>query len=190
MRKVDPSVVLFAGVSILYPFLAALGVRTLGPGWVLAGLMALLALRSALGLTRHAPGSLTIGLVLVVAALAAVALYDRDLSVRLYPAFMNAAMLLAFAHTLWRGPSMIERFARLVEPDLPDSGVRYTRIVTWIWVGFFLANGAIAAWTALYASWPTWTFYNGVVAYVGMGVLLLGEMLVRPFFRNAQRNTQ
>jgi len=185
MRKVDASVVVFAGVSILYPIIAAVAVRAFGPGWVLVGLFALVALRSLLGLARKVPGGLTYGLLLVAAALALAALYDRQLSVRLYPAFMNAAMLLAFAQTLWRPPSMIERFARLVEPDLPESGVRYTRAVTWIWVAFFIINGAIAAYTAAYASWETWTLYNGVVAYIAMGALFLGEFMVRPFFRRA-----
>jgi len=186
MRKVDPSVVLFAGVSILYPLVAALAVRYLGPGWVLAALLVLLALRSVLGIARKAPGGLTYGLLFVAAALALVSLFDRDLSVRLYPAFMNAAMLIAFGQTLIQPPSMIERFARLLEPDLPESGVRYTRVVTWIWTGFFLINGAIAAWTAVYADWPAWTLYNGVIAYIAMGVLFVGEMLARPFFRSRQ----
>jgi uncharacterized membrane protein len=185
MRKVDASVVLFAGVSILYPLFAAIAVRTIGPGWVIIGLLVLLALRSLLGLTRAVPGGLTYGLLFVAAALALAALYDRHLSVRLYPAFMNAAMLMAFAHTLWRPPSMIERFARLVEPNLPESGVRYTRVVTWIWVAFFALNGAIATYTAFYSSWDEWTLYNGVVAYVAMGALFVGEFLARPFFRRA-----
>jgi len=189
MRKIDASVVLFAGVSILYPIVAAVSVRAFGPGWVLIGLGALLLLRSLLGLQNKVPGSLTWGLLLVAAALAFVALIDPELSVRLYPAFMNAAMLITFARTLWRPPSMIERFARLMEPDLPESGVRYTRAVTWIWVGFFAINGAIAVWTALYANWTTWTLYNGLIAYVGIGALIVCEMLVRPFFRRA-RNTE
>lgn len=186
MRKIDVSVVLFAGVSILYPVIAAVAVRAFGPGWVLIGLVALLLLRSLLGLQGKVPGSLTWGLLFVAAALALVALFDRELSVRLYPAFMNAAMLISFAHTLVRPPSMIERFARLVEPDLPESGVRYTRAVTWIWVCFFALNGAIAVWTALYASWNTWTLYNGLISYIGIGALFVCEMLVRPFFRRAR----
>lgn len=184
MRKVDASALIFAGVSILYPLLAALAVRALGPGWVVAGLFALLALRAFTSLRQHVPGGLTYGLLFVAGAVAAAALYDRELSVRLYPAFMNAAMLVAFGMTLWRGPSMIERFARLVEPELPESGVRYTRAVTWVWCAFFLVNGAIAAWSALFASWSTWTLYNGVIAYIAIGALFLGEMfLVRPHFR-------
>jgi uncharacterized membrane protein len=186
MRKVDASVALFAGVSILYPIIAAVAVRYFGPGWVLLGLLALLALRGTLGLTRKLPGGLTYGLLFVAAALALVALYDRELSVRLYPAFVNAAMLVAFGHSLLRPPSMIERFARIVEPDLPESGVRYTRAVTWIWVGFFVINGSIAVWTALYADWNTWALYNGLVAYIAMGALFGGEMLLRPFFRRAK----
>lgn len=186
MRKVDVSVVVFAGVSILYPLIAAIAVRTVGPAWVLAALLALLALRSLFGLRQKVPGSLTYGLLLVVGALLLVAQFDHELSLRLYPAFMNVAMLLAFAHTLWRPPSMIERFARLVDPNLPERGVRYTRVVTWVWVLYFAVNGAIATYTALYSSWETWTLYNGVIAYVAMGAIFVGELLVRPFFRRAE----
>ncbi|MGH6952118.1 MAG: hypothetical protein ACREH4_14745, partial [Vitreimonas sp.] len=167
----------------LYPLLAALAVRAFGPGWVVLGLLVLLALRGLLGVKRGAPGGLTFALLFVAAAVALAALYDRELSVRLYPAFMNAAMLAAFAHTLWRGPSMIERFARLVEPDLPESGVRYTHAVTGVWCGFFLVNGAVAVWTAFYADWTLWTLYNGLIAYVAIATLFVGELLVRPFFR-------
>ena len=183
MRRVDGSALLFAAVSILYPLLAALAVRAFGPGWVVLGLLVLLALRGLLGMKR-APGGLTFALLFVAGAVALAALYDRELSVRLYPAFMNAAMLAAFAHTLWRGPSMIERFARLVEPDLPESGVRYTRAVTGVWCGFFLVNGAIAVWTAFYADWALWTLYNGLIAYAAIAALFVGELLVRPFFRS------
>lgn len=183
MPRIDASALAFAGVSILYPFLAAVAVRAIGPHWVVWGLLALLGLRAAFGLRHGVPSGMTFGLLVAAAALALAALYDRELSTRLYPAFVNAAMLTAFSVTLVHGPSMIERFARLAEPNLPESGVRYTRAVTWIWCAFFLVNGSLAVWTALYASWPVWTLYNGLVAYVAIAALLLGEMLVRPFFR-------
>lgn len=183
MPKVDASSLVFAGVSILYPLLAAVAVRTIGAQWVVLALVALLALRGLVGLRRRVPGGLTLGLLAAAAAVALAALYDGELATRLYPAFVNAAMLIAFAHTLAHGPSMIERFARLVEPDLPESGVRYTRAVTWIWCVFFLINGAIAIWTALFASWPVWTLYNGLISYAAIAALFLGELLVRPFFR-------
>lgn len=183
MRKVDASAVVFAGVSILYPVLAAVAVHTVGPGWVLLGLLGLVALRGMFGLQRGVPGAITYALLFVAAAMALAALYDRELSIRLYPAFMNATLLAAFGLTLWRGPSMIERFARLIEPNLPESGVQYTRAVTCVWCGFFFINGAIAAWTALYANWPLWTLYNGLISYIAIALLFAGEMLVRPFFK-------
>lgn len=185
MRKVDASALVFAGVSILYPLVASFAVRSFGPGWVVAALCVLLAARGLLGLKNKIPAALTYGLLAVAIGVGLVALYDRELSVRLYPAFMNAAMLIAFAETLVRPPSMIERFARLHEPDLPESGVRYTRAVTWVWAAFFAINGAIAVWTALYADWSTWTLYNGVIVYIAMGALFAGEFIVRPFARRA-----
>ncbi|HVZ99877.1 MAG TPA: hypothetical protein VG841_06140 [Caulobacterales bacterium] len=188
MRKADALTAVFVVVSILYPLGAAFAVRAFGPLWVVAALCVLLLARGALGLKRQIPLALTYGLIAVAAGIALVAIFDRALSVRLYPALMNAAMLAAFAQTLWRGPSMIERFARLMEPNLPESGVRYTRIVTWIWVAFFAINGAIAIWTAIYADWSTWTLYNGLIAYIAMGVLFAGEWVVRPFARRAAKN--
>jgi uncharacterized membrane protein len=183
MTRIDPVGVLLAGVSILYPLTAALAVRWLGAGWVVLALCALLLLRALLPTARRIPAGLTMGLLAVAAAMALVTLADKDLAVRLYPALMNAAMLAAFGASLVKGPSMIERFARLAEPDLPESGVRYTRAVTWIWVVFFVANGAIATWTALYADWGLWTLYNGLLAYIAMGLLAGGELLFRMLIR-------
>ena len=187
MRKVDASAALFAGVSILYPLLAALGVRHVGPNWVILGLLALIALRALPALRAKVPGGLTWGLLFVAGAVALVALIDRELSVRLYPALMSAAMLLTFAQTIWRPPSMIERFARLINPNLDEEGVRYARNVTLIWCAFFVANCAMGVWTALYADWPLWTLYNGLIAYIGIGILFFGEVLVRPLFRKNAR---
>ena len=39
---------------------------------------------------------------------------------KLYPVFMSLGALFIFASTLIRPPSMIERFARLAEPNLPE----------------------------------------------------------------------
>jgi uncharacterized membrane protein len=157
--------------------------RWVGPGWVVAALCALLVLRLVFTNLRAAPLGMTMALACVGVAMGLTALYDQSLSVRLYPVFMNLAMLIAFVVTLVRGPSMIERLARLMEPDLPESGVRYTRKVTMVWAAFFVSNGAFAAWTALYADWRTWSLYNGLISYIAMGALFGGELIVRHFVR-------
>jgi uncharacterized membrane protein len=176
-------VVLATVVTLAYPFLAALAVRRFGPAWVVLALVTLLVLRIVFGRGKAVPLAATVAMAVAAAALGVVALVDTNLSVRLYPVFMNAAALAAFGATLVRPPSMIERLARLHEPDLPESGVRYTRVVTFVWCGFFLLNGAIALWTAVAGSWQVWTLYNGLIAYIGMGLLLGGEWVVRRFVR-------
>lgn len=95
-----------------------------------------------------------------------------------YPAAMNLLMLLLFARSLIYPPSMIERFARLSEPDLAPAAVAYTRRVTQVWCGFFVLNGAIAAAT-VFATRELWALFNGVICYLLMGGLFAGEWLVR-----------
>lgn len=97
---------------------------------------------------------------------------------KLYPVGMSLGALLIFTLTLYRPPSMIERFARLVEPDLPASGVRWTRKVTRIWCGFFALNAMIALAT-VFAPMKYWIIYNGLLSYLFMGILLLGEYILR-----------
>ncbi|MDD4916151.1 MAG: hypothetical protein PHW13_14090, partial [Methylococcales bacterium] len=75
--------------------------------------------------------------------------------------------------------SLIERLARIQHPDLPPEGVIYTRRVTQIWCAFFVVNGGIALATALWSSIELWSLYNGLIAYVLMGILFVGEYLVR-----------
>lgn len=179
MARVEPSAAILAGLSILYPILAAVAVHVIGPGWVVLGLCALLVARGAFGFRDKIPGAMTWSLLAVAAMIALISFFDRGLAVRLYPAVMNLSMLAAFVATLVRGPPMIERLARIMEPDLPESGVRWTRNVTRIWIAFFAMNGAIATWTAFYADWRLWTLYNGVIAYIAMGALLCGEFVLR-----------
>jgi len=98
---------------------------------------------------------------------------------KLYPVFMSVGACMIFASTLIRPPSMIERFARLAEPDLPEAGVIWTRKVTIVWCIFFVLNALIALATVLFASMQIWVLYNGFISYVLMGLLLLGEFILR-----------
>ncbi|EOR09625.1 septation protein IspZ [Acinetobacter genomosp. 15BJ] len=97
---------------------------------------------------------------------------------KLYPVGMSLGALIIFALTLYRPPSMIERFARLVEPDLPASGVMWTRKVTVVWCFFFAINAMIALAT-VFAPMKYWIIYNGFVSYLLMGILFLGEYILR-----------
>jgi uncharacterized membrane protein len=99
--------------------------------------------------------------------------------VLLYPVVVNLVMLVVFGGSLWTAMPVVERLARLREPDLSPVGVRYTRRVTQVWCGFFIINGAIALFTVLHADIRLWTLWNGMIAYLLMGTLMAGEWVVR-----------
>jgi uncharacterized membrane protein len=89
-------------------------------------LLVVLGARIALPALQNVPISLGMALLPVLVAVAAVGAFDRPLAIRLYPVFMNAAMLSVFAVTLWRPPSMIERFARILDSrPSPERGPLY-----------------------------------------------------------------
>lgn len=95
-----------------------------------------------------------------------------------YPVLVNSVMLGVFSYSLIKPPSMIERFARLQDPDLPQAAITYTRKITKIWCGFFMVNGTISM-LSTQLSIEYWTLYNGLISYVLIGALLSGEWLYR-----------
>jgi uncharacterized membrane protein len=167
-------------VTLLYPLAIWLGDGHVQPR-LFAGLVVLAALTRLLTLKLGRAGYWWMGGALLLAATAAWG--NAWLPLKLYPVLVNGVMLGVFGFSLLSPPSLIERIARLTEPDLPSAGVRYTLRVTQVWCVFFAVNGSIALATALWASPKVWSLYNGVIAYVLMGLLFGGEYLVRLRFR-------
>jgi uncharacterized membrane protein len=102
-----------------------------------------------------------------------------------YPVLVNALLLLLFVYSLRFPPTVIERLARISDPELPATGIVYTRRVTQVWCGFFVINGAIALATCLIGDITLWTLYNGGISYLLMAGLMGGEWLVRRRVRRA-----
>jgi uncharacterized membrane protein len=166
----------------LYPLLIFAGLQFLDPRTVGAAVLVALAVRYRRNAMRLVSGLSSwqwLALALPpVLGLAVIATNSEPL-LRLYPASISASMLILFGATLLRPPTMVERFARLRDPELSPTAVRYTRHVTEVWCLFFVFNGALAAYTALAASREAWALYNGFITYLLMGVLLAGERAVR-----------
>ncbi|MEC4747112.1 hypothetical protein [Methylomicrobium sp. Wu6] len=164
-------------LTIAYPFAVYFGIQYFEPWKIAAVLIGLLVIRQAFG------GVKALGSRLIVIAgmiFCALAIWRNDpITLRFYPVMMNGALLTLFAWSLFHPPTVIERLARLRHPDLPPSGVAYTRRVTQVWCGFFMVNGGIALATALWSSFEIWSLYNGLIAYLLMGTLFGGEYLVR-----------
>ena len=176
-RRARPSLAALAVVvaSVAYPLVVWLALGHVGARWIALGLAGLALARAAL--TRQRAWIAAAAAVLLLAA--AGAWTDGWLPLKLYPVGVNLALLGVFAASLRHGPSAIERLARLREPALPPHAVAYTRRVTQAWCVFFAANAAVSAGTAVWADAAAWALYNGLVAYVLMGLLMGGEWLVR-----------
>ena len=108
---------------------------------------------------------------------------NATLPLKLYPVLINCTLLVVFAYSLFSPPSIIERMARLREPNFPPAAVFYTRRVTQVWCGFFVMNGVIALGTALWASEAVWSLYTSLISYVLMGALFGVEYLYRLRFK-------
>ena len=175
-RRMPPGVsALLLVLSVGYPVVVYLALGHVGPRWIALLLIALALLRA--WVTREPFWLVAAGLAAVLAGAGFVG--DRWAPLKLYPALVNLVLLGLFATSLWRGPTVVERLARLREPDFPPAAVAYTRRVTQAWCAFFLANGAVATITALWASDAAWALYNGAIAYALMGLLMGVEWLVR-----------
>jgi uncharacterized membrane protein len=170
-----PLKLLVTVATAAYPLLVYLGFGRWDPLWLALGLAALLFLRAWSG---RDPMWLVAGVGAVLLA-AATLLAGSWLPLKLYPVMVSVVLLAVFATSLWRGPTIIERIARISEPQLPPEGVAYTRKVTLAWCGFFLANGALSAATAVWASEQLWLLYNGLLSYLLIAAFFGIELVLR-----------
>lgn len=158
-----PALIYFAG--------HAWSPKTLGIGLVVSAVM----WRLSAGDTLISRGLVCGGILLTALAF----WFNHALPLKLYPVMVNGLLLTIFAASLRFPPTVVERIARLQNPELSQEAVMYTRRVTQVWCLFFVGNGLIALWTALWQSVRTWFWYNGVIAYVLIGSLFVGEWLIR-----------
>ncbi|MGZ5007444.1 MAG: hypothetical protein ACXWE9_06285 [Methylobacter sp.] len=163
--------------TLLYPLAVFFGREYFEPWKIAALLIALLLVRLA---ASYSLNHWSTPLLIAGIAYSLLAMWINQLNVLLiYPILVNGLMLLMFGWSLLSPPSLIERFARLQHPDLPPEGVIYTRRVTQVWCGFFIINGALASVTAFWCSLEVWSLYNGLIAYVLMGILFAAEYWIR-----------
>lgn len=163
-------------ITLVYPLAVWLGHGQVEPR-LLAGLLVLAALTRLFTVRVGKAAWWWLGGALVLAG--ATIWANAWMPLKLYPVLVNAVMLGIFGISLVAPPTVIERLARLKEPDLPPAGVVYTRRVTQAWCVFFVFNGAIALATTLWTSEDVWLLYNGMIAYLLMGAMFGGEYVIR-----------
>ncbi|MCL1050020.1 hypothetical protein L2755_10340 [Shewanella abyssi] len=164
-------------VVIAYPLAVYFGLHYLPTGTIALLLCAVLLLR--LLLQKQKLKALILPILIGIGLTAGSFIAKEHEYLLFYPVVINLTMLGLFSYSLVRGPSMIEQLARLKEPELPNEAIAYLNKVTLLWCGLFIFNGSVALYTALYTSLETWTLYNGLIAYLLIGLLLAGEWLYR-----------
>jgi uncharacterized membrane protein len=165
---------LVAAAGLAYPFLIYFYGDRVPPVVFVAGALVLIGLqltvlRSPLARLWRAPLLLSAVLTILVALL------DQRLAREAYPAVRSLSVAAVFAWSLMSPPSLIERFARLRHPALPDAARSYCRNVTLLWAGWLVLNAAIAAALAVRGDVGSWAIWTGGVSYAISGLLFVGE---------------
>lgn len=165
-------------LGLAYPLLVYCGHGTVPPTVFILAALVLIVIRSAMApsgpLALSHPTALVAG-----AALGIVSLVDQRLAALAYPSLISFAFATAFGLSLRHPPSLIERFARLRQPELPDSAAAYCTHVTLLWALWLLANGLIATVLAFSGNIELWLLWTSLINYLVSGALLGGEWLFR-----------
>jgi len=91
-----------------------------------------------------------------------------------------ALVLSAFAPTLLPGRvPLITRIADSINGPLSPAQLRYTRGVTWVWSLSLAAILLTSLCLMLFWSKEAWSLFANFISYLLLGVLFLGEFLVR-----------
>ncbi|HEX6812656.1 MAG TPA: hypothetical protein VF384_13600 [Planctomycetota bacterium] len=180
--------VLLAVVFVAYPLFVWIGLSQGSPRHVAAILLCVMVPVAWIRMRRSQRAAMR-GLAAVPIAtllcLVLSAALDAEGYMLLVPVLINAIFLAVFGWSLRANAMpMVERFARLQEDDLPPEKQAWCRMWTILWSVFFVANGATALVLALLvvaeaAPRMWWATYNGLIAYVLMGIMFASEWTLR-----------
>ncbi len=160
--------------GVVYPFAVFWGMGRV-PASVLV-LSALLLVGARIGVVRQGP--LLLPLVGVAVTTLGVALVEAAWAAKAYPVLMSLGMATAFGLSLRTPPSLIEVFAGSRAPLEPNAR-GYMRKLTGVWCGFLLVNAALSLASLVWGTAWMWALYNGLISYLLMGGLFVGEWLLR-----------
>jgi uncharacterized membrane protein len=104
-----------------------------------------------------------------------IALLDQNVAREVYPVVRSLAVSAIFCWTLISPPSLVERFARIRQPNLPDAVIRYCRNVSIIWAIWLAINAVVAMSLVVWGDLRSWAVWTGGVSYAISGLIFAGE---------------
>lgn len=158
-------------LSVLYPFCVFLALQQdISLRWL--SLFLLVLVLSAFFRSRQ-KAILFTGLILVSSLL----FLNNEFFLRLYPVCMSAVFCFSFWISL-RDRPLITVFAEKMGQRITPVVAHYTRNVTIAW-GIFMTFNTLISITTLFLPIWIWTLYNGLIFYILMGLMFVGEYLIR-----------
>lgn len=183
MKRLNPWLLVICTGGLLYPLLVYFGATKIPSIYfVLIGLTLIGTRAMAF---RKRPDARIWIIAFFIAAISLILLLtlNPSLAVKAYPVIVSLTLATIFGFSLLYPPTLVERMARIKEPNLSAHGVLYTHKVTIIWTIFLTCNALISTLTAVWGTLAQWTLWNGLVSYILMGTLFIGELLVRRVVR-------
>ncbi len=164
---------------IAYPLLVYFAIQQ-QMAWVAPAMFSGIYLLQALKVRRL---STRLYKICVAIVLLAGAFYLQTITAKAMPVLIQLMLMLVFGRTLLknRGPSFIERFVRLEFPEFPPGVSEYLRNLTLLWTLFFAFNAIVCTALAIWADDRWWALYNGLIIYLLIGLLMIGEYIYRHF---------
>ena len=169
--------VLLVIISLGYPILIFSGLEVFGlqPQTLLLAFLLFLLAQWLIGGNGFEKEIIIINALVV----GSISIYNINLGLKFYPVIMSLCFLVLFVSSLFTPVSLVEKIARKADPNPSPKTILYMRKVTWVWSIFFIFNACVSTIVALWASEKTWTLYNGLIAYILIGCLFVGEWLYR-----------
>lgn len=108
--------------------------------------------------------------------------YTNWIVVKYYPVVINFMLFCIFFFSTFREETIIQKMAKLMEPNIKPKALEYTRKLTYIWSIFMFINFSISLLT-VFMSEKIWAFYNGFLSYIFVGTFFIIEYIVRINFK-------
>ena len=179
-RYKPPTQSLIITVLLLaYPYLVYRGIES-GMAWIAPGLFAALYLYQSIATSERnkkiAYAGISIALLLGAWSI-------QSITAKVMPVLIQLMLIYLFGSTLSKAnaPCLIERFVLLEFPESPASILIYCRQLTIVWVTLFVCNALICIVLALWGSDRWWALFNGLIIYIMMAALMIGEYIYRHY---------
>lgn len=173
--------ILFVVLLAFYPFIIYFGINVLPASFF--GLALALVLLLRFGVTRPDERATAVpALLLLLAYAVASAVVGSARMLMYYPVIVNLLMCALFIGSLWNKEPLLLRIVRARGVPMTVHAPRYLTRLTAVWGAFFALNALIALWTTT-QSMELWTIYNGMVAYLLIGILISGEWIFRRHYK-------